>query len=269
MPHVIILSPDRASAEARAGQYAPLRGVCTTIAPNVVAGSDRSTGLSDALTIADLSLLPLHDLHGAIRSVAGHCHAVLLPPQAALPPDGERIQKLLARNKLRGFIRNTFFFHPALARMLEVADAGCIGTITHIALTRSVTEPERPELPAIEALFCRKYLPESELRYALNVTTLTTETLQLAFPPVATESDAGWEIHMTGNSGTLTALAPQAGGGRVTLVQHSAPERAWEVPVEHPGRLCLAAALTCLANKEPLSFLDHKTTAKSLAFLLP
>ncbi len=270
MPYVIILSPARASAEARARQYAPLRGVRTTVAPDAAAGSDCSAGLvqsSDELVLADLSLLPLHDLHGAIRRVAKHCHAVLLPPQAALPPDGERIQKLLVRNKLRGFIRNTFFFHPALARMLEVADAGCFGTITHIALTRRVTELARPELPALEALFCRRYLPEIEVRTALATAALASEKLQLTVHAAALEANAAWEIRMTGSCGTLTVLAPQDGGGSVTLVQHYAPVRSWAIPMEHPGRLCVAAALTCLASKEPLSFLDHKTVVKSLAFM--
>ena len=272
MPHVIILAEDRAAAEARAGVYAPLRGLRITVAPDLAAGSDRSAGsaqAADELILADLSLLPVRDLYGAIRDVAARCRAVLLPPQAALPPDGERIQKLLGRNKMRGFIRNTLFFHPALARMLEVADAGCLGTITHIALTRSVTELACAELPALEALCCRRYLPETEVRAALAAATLASEKLQLRFPAAALAADAAWEICLTGSGGTLTARAPQAGGGSVTLVQHHAPVRSWVVPMEDPGRLCLAAAITCLASQEPLAFLDHKAVAKSLAFLVP
>ena len=266
MAHVIILAADRAAAETRAALYAPLRGVRTSVAPDLSGWPAGSAGASEEPVVADLSLLPTGDLHGAIRAAAGGCRAVLLPPGAALPPDGERIQKLLVRNKLRGFIRNTLFFHPALARMIEVADAGCLGTVTHITLKCCATA-HTPKIPALEALFCRRYLAAADVRAALTAETPGSGKVALSVRPAAPESAAGWEICITGSGGTLTAQAPYSGGGGVTLAQGGVVVRSWEVPAEDPGRLCLAAVLTCLTTRENLSFLNFKTAAKTLLFL--
>ena len=263
MPDVVIVAMNHEAAEARAALYAPLRGVRTTV---LSGGSDGSDG-SALADLADLSLLPVAALHGAIRDAGGRCRAVLLPPDAALPPDGERIQKLLLRNKLHGFIRNTLFFHPAAARVLEVADAGCLGNIQTLTIERRVTARTVVEVPALEALFCRRYLPEADVCAALATESPATDKLKFILSPAQKETGEGWEIRVTGDGGTITASAPLAGGGSVKLVENNGAARTWEVPEEDPARLCLAAALLCLDRKEPLAFLDFKTAAKSLAFL--
>ena len=272
MSQVIIFARDPDAAAARAALYAPLRGVRTAVVSDP---SDRSVGSAGGATadFADLSLLPVAALHGAIREFgdrlrSGACPqgAALLPPQAALPPDGARIQKLLERNKLRGFIRNTMFLHPAVARVLEVADGGCTGTLRQIRILRRITAHTMAEAPALEALFARRYMAEDVVRNALSDEP-ATEELALAFIPVIRESEAGWELELTGTAGVLSAWAPATGGGTAKLMRNGATLREWTAPAEHPGRLALAAALSCLARKEPLAFLDFKTAAKSLAFL--
>ncbi len=253
MHQVVILGP-AAAAAARAAEYAPLRGVRT----------DVELPEGPAADLADLSLLPVEALHGAIRTLEGRCRAALLPPQAALPPDGERFQKLLARNKLHGFIRNALFLHPAVARVLEVADGGCAGTIRELRILRRTTAHTLAESPALAALFARRYLPGDVVRDALSDEP-RADSIAFALIPVPRESEAGWELELTGSAGVISAWAPAGGGGTVKLMHHGATLREWRAPVEAPGRLCLAAALTCLARKEPLAFLDFKAVAKTLA----
>jgi predicted dehydrogenase len=241
--HILIIAQNPGTGAERAAECAPLRGVR-------ILQEFPDEGMAD---LADLSLLPTAALHDAIRDAGGRCRAVLLPPDAALPPDGERIQNLLRRNKLHGFIRNDLFLHPAVARVLEVADGGCLGTVCSATLTRRPAPAETAAgTQALALLFARRYLPACGPGDVFATRS-------------ADEHSPGWEIGVTGTAGTISAWAIQAGGGTVRLVGADGGTRNWDVPVESPARLCLAAALTCLARKEPLAFIDFKAAVKALA----
>lgn len=202
----------------------------------------------------DLLLLciPGGEASRLIPELAGLARGVMLQPDAARNgEDAARFQRLVKKAGLAGFVANTLCFAPAFARVLELATAGCLGTLREAAL---VLEGEAPELPrplkmnGLALLRAGGGAPATRLEWRQNPGGETAAAFTLS-----------------GSAGFAAARLPAAGTPPpVQFGDASGTRREFPAPASDPAALCLAAALVCLRRGETLSLFDLKSYAEIL-----
>ncbi|MFA4945795.1 MAG: hypothetical protein WC789_14000 [Lentisphaeria bacterium] len=283
-PHLLIAATANLAAAEPANPWLraafQLTGVQTLACP--------ADGAREALQNcggADLLLVPC--LPGGavarlIPELAGLCRGVLLLPDAAQDArQAEKLRRALRQARLHLYVAHHLSFLPAVNRVAELTTAGLLGELREIELELALDAPpprRRQEALTLLALLTGSDLPENAgaaipaaaaaAGAASQLRTPHGTAIALRLRSPQTGAADSLRLRVAGSAGHVTAAwdagAAAAGQPPVHFALGDGHTRDFPVPAGEPHRLCLAAALLCLARGETLDRLDPKPWARLL-----